>query len=677
MAISRFFQYGFRASSNRAGWVAAFVALGMAACGGGAPAGGGGTQVLFEVPRGGVMPDFYSLPFPTSLRFKQDGTLDLTGFPQGTRPDAIRGFLEGFARGTPAASTGGAAYFRFGAPIDPASLPTSSNATSVSASAFIINVDPASPDRGKRHPLSVRHWKDATVFVPTNVLALMPYPGIPLRPKTQYAAVVTRAVKDASGKPVVASPTFELVKSKTAVTDADVERVRQVYAAPLDALESFGVARADVSALAVFTTQDPTAELARVRAWIAANALDPVARNLNCAPDSRLPYIRCDGEYEVPSFRAGTPPYATEGGHLVFDASGHPVEQGREKMTFVLTLPKTEPPTGGFPVALISHGTGGTRESFLGSNDTGETLARRGIAAIGIDQPLHGLRDTFCPSGETQRDNCEGFYTFNPTNFVAARDNFRQGAIDLFLLTRLVQRLTIPASTTGHANAVRFDEQRILFFGHSQGGIVGPMFVALEPSVKSAILSGGGAILGYGILLKTAPTNIKETIELLLGIPSGELELAHPLITLLQGFIERADPLNYAGLITSTPLEGHTCKDVLITEGLGDSFTPNVATEALATAAAASPALPVLQEVAGLLFRDRSPLAPPISANLASARGGPCTAVLAQYARAPDAASNSSKDGHFVVYWSSTARKQYGDFLKTFVDGGRSIFPTP
>ena len=634
-----------------------------------------GTSVMLEVPRGGVMPDFFSLPFPTDLRWKADGTLDLKGFPKGLRPDAIGTFIETFGKETRAASTGGAAYFRFGGAIDASTLPTSATSTTASASAFIIDVDPASPTRGQRHPLQLRYWATASVFVPANVVALLPYPGLPLRPKNKYAAVVTSAVKDAAGQPLVANLAWTAVKAKTASTDVDVERVRVAYAPALDALEAAGVMRADVVGLAAFTTQDPTAELRRMHTWLGANTPTPtLAEGLVCAVDSRLPYVRCDGEYETPNYRAGTPPYATEGGNLVFDAMGNPVAQGRERMRFVITLPKTEPPAAGFPVALVSHGTGGSRESLLGTNDTGHMLAQRGIAAIGIDQPLQGARDTFCPEGAEARENCENFNTFNPFNFVAARDNFRQGAIDNFFLTRFVKAVALPKVATGTLVDVRFDAQKLLFFGHSQGGIVGPLFVGVEPSIKGAVFSGGGAMMGYGLLFKTNPIDIRANIEeLVLGLPEGttELELAHPLITLVQGFIDSADPLNYADSIVTRPPTGQACKDVLVTEGLTDTYTPNAATEALATSLGVSPVQPVLQSVLGLELRGRASMAAPVTANAT------CTAVLAQYARAADAASNGSHDGHFVVYWNSVARRQYSDFLKTVVENGRATFPTP
>lgn len=648
------------------------------ACGGSdSPAPPPGASVEFLVPRSGVMPPFFSLPFPTDLRVKADGTLNLDGFPDGVRPDALTGFLAIFSRETKGAATNGAAYFHFTAPVDPATLPTTANATSSGASAFLIDVDPTSPRRGTRHPLQIRHWATASVYVPANTLALLPYPGIPLRPKTKYAAVVTNRVKTAAGVPLVANVNFAPVMSRTASSDPELEKARLAYAPAFDALETMGVPRADIVSLASFTTSDPGADLRRMRAWMLQNVAEPGARELACTDEAL--YVRCTGSYSQPHYRVGVAPYNSEGGNFVFDAQGNPVEQGRETMLFTVTLPKTDMPVGGYPITLVSHGTGGDRNSFLGQNDTGHTLALRGIAAIGIDQPLQGARDTYCPSDPTGRENCENFWTFNPANFVAARENFRQATVDNFLLTRLVKRLTLAADLAHKTAEVKFDAQKVYFFGHSQGGIVGPVFTALEADVRGAVISGGGGSMGYGLLFKTNPTDIKGAIELLLGIEGkNELELAHPLITLVQGFIEPADPVNYGEAIAFTPPAGGACKHVLVTQGLGDTYTPNQATEALATSIVVSPANPVLSQVLGLELRGRSALAPPISSNLTAVGASTgCTAVLAQYPRASDAATNGNHDGHFVVYWNATARKQYGDFLGSLARDGAATFVVP
>ena len=94
---------------------------------------------------------------------------------------------------TQSRSTAAAACLRFDGPLDPQSLPADPPASlATDSSVQIIDIDPLSPEHGKRH-LAQLHWQaDEAVYWPSNTLAVLPMLGRPLRPKTRYAVVVTR-----------------------------------------------------------------------------------------------------------------------------------------------------------------------------------------------------------------------------------------------------------------------------------------------------------------------------------------------------------------------------------------------------------------------------------------------------------------------------------------------------
>src|SRR6185503_4314156 len=144
---------------------------------------------------------------------------------------------------------------------------------------------------------------------------------------------------------------------------------------------------------------------------------------------------------------------------------------------------------GGWPIAICQHGTGSTYTSFV-TDGTANELAKQGIATIATDQVLHGLRN---PGGNPE------LAFFNFTNIYAARDNSLQGAADGFSLMRLALAL----SFSDGSRTISFDPARVYFFGHSQGGLTGPGFVAFEPSVSGAVLSGTGGLLYLALLNKT------------------------------------------------------------------------------------------------------------------------------------------------------------------------------
>src|SRR6185295_4437153 len=89
------------------------------------------------------------------------------------------------------------------------------------------------------------------------------------------------------------------------------------------------------------------------------------------------------------------------------------------------------------------------------------------------------------------------------------------------------------------------------------------------------------------------------------------------------------DPINYAPFFLHDPATGAT-RDVFVTEGLLDPFTPADTTEALAAAARLPLVGPIVRPVEALSLRGLAPLDPPVTADVALP-DGPVTAALSQY----------------------------------------------
>jgi predicted esterase len=311
-------------------------------------------------------------------------------------------------------------------------------------------------------------------------------------------------------------------------------------------------------------------------------------------------------------------------------------------------------PAAGWPVVLYAHGTGGDYVSFV-RDDTATRMAWQGLAVISIDQVLHGPRN---PNGGNVDLN---FFNFG--NPIAARDNVRQGALDDFQLVRLATTMTVAPRHPG-APFHRFDPDRIYFMGHSQGGLTGPPFLAYEPLVKGAVLSGAGGLIYLSLLHKTRPVDITAVIGSFLR--DQPLDEFNPMLALIQMFIDPADPTNYGRLLAAEPVPGVQPKDIYQSEGLIDNFTPPVNIEAFGVAIGANPVSPILQDVEGFALRGLDVLAPPVQGNL-----GDRTVVFLQYASGPDS------DGHFVVFDVPAAQKQHAEFLGTLAREGRATLVAP
>lgn len=595
--------------------------------------------------------DYYALPFPNDLRVRPDGTLDLDDHP---RPNPLLArYFDLFDRSFQGFGTNSAVFFRFSGWVREATLPADPAASmEEGASVYLVDVDPDSPERGRRVPLRFRFERWAGEVIGDHWLAALPYPGFPLRPSTTYAAVVTTRVEATDLTPVGRSPDFEAVIAGAEPASPEVARAREVYAPLLAWLdEAGGDERADVASAAVFTTQDPTALMGRVREVIYRDVPEPQVRDVRYLA-TYPSFTLYQGEYDSPNFQTGEPPYndPEDGGEIVLDEQGYPIIQRMEPIRFAVSMPAGDMPEDGWPVVLYAHGTGGYYLSFL-ADGTAERMAAEGLAVISIDQVLHGPRN---PNGGSVE---LAFFNFN--NPAAARDNVRQGALDDFQLVRVARNLVIAPRHPG-ARVHRIDPGRVYFMGHSQGGLTGPPFLAYEPLVHGAVLSGAGGLIYLSLLEKTEPVDITAVIGTF--IRDNPLDEFNPVLALVQMYIDPADPTNYARLLVAEPPPGSEPKDIYQSEGLIDHFTPPVNIEAFGVAMGLSPVAPELQDVPGFALRGLDWLEPPVTANLNGR-----TAVFLQY----EAPSNS--DGHFVVFDVPAAERQHAAFLGTLAREGRAV----
>jgi hypothetical protein len=226
--------------------------------------------------------------------------------------------------------------------------------------------------------------------------------------------------------------------------------------------------------------------------------------------------------------------------------------------------------------------------------------------------------------------------------------------------------LGLAIDDTAGSRTITFDTDRVLFYGHSQGGLTGPGFVAFEPLVKGAVLSGTGGVFYLNVLDKIEPVNFPELITTL--IRDEPVDEDNPTLALAQMSVERNDPVNYAQLMVrrlQVAPDGTTTlapRNIFQIEGFVDMYSPNRGLEAFATALGADIAMnPDAKDIEGITLRGRSKVPLPIVDNY-----GTATAVLAQFNQA------AGSDGHFVGFDIALARTQARKFLGTLAATGHA-----
>lgn len=347
------------------------------------------------------------MPFPHELRRDPDGTVALAGFPFPPANALVQSYRVALER-TKGFGLSSGVFLKFDGDLDQGSLPADPAASrSPGSSVFLIDIDPGSPRRGERTPLWIEFRSVGDAWRDDHLLAMMPVPGHPLEPGTLYAAVVTDSLLADDATPVTASPFLERMRAE-APQDAFEGDALPLYRRLWNELERFqGLSRERVVGATVFRTLDATGGLEAVERFVRSRFRPRGEALALDAARSGGHYWVFTGEVVAPQFQSGTPPFAVAGqGIFQFDAKGRPVVQRLETLRFVLSVPKERAdgtltmPARGWPIAPYMHGTGGSRNSFVNDGTAGR-LASVGVASLGIDQPLHGLRLGATPDGRT------------------------------------------------------------------------------------------------------------------------------------------------------------------------------------------------------------------------------------------------------------------------------------
>ena len=493
--------------------------------------------------------------------------------------------------------------------------------------------------------------------------------GRPLTPGHTYAVYLTTDGKDKNGGAIERSPHLDALLADSAPSDSVLAGAHAAYQPLRDYLAGEGIATSTIlnaSVITVAPVRDTMSTVATVveglsaptaSSWVkcggGATSPCPQAEDDRACGDGTADYDEYHALVELPIFQKGTAPYLAEGGDI--DTTG---QVRTEDVCLSLTVPKGTMPGGGWPLAIFAHGTGGSfrshvRDEVAGvlSNATTPSGAVQ-FAVLGIDQVQHGPR-----RGDSEESPNNLFFNF--ANPAAARGNPIQGAIDQISLARFGAALNVSAADTG-GDAIQIDPSAIVFFGHSQGATHGSLAVPYSNEIRAAVLSGNGASLMDALLSKTEPVNIAAAVPFVLGDFDKDGDLSggdmHPVLSLLQHWIDPGDPLNFAVAAGRLPEMGETPKSVFQTYGLGDSFSPPVTMATYAIAAnldlashdgtASSP-----DDIGGKM---EQPL--PLSGNF-SVDGNTVTLGVREYG------PPSGEDGHFVVFDVPSANADVVRFL--------------
>ncbi len=563
------------------------------------------------------------------------------------------------------ATTGGV-FFQTSVAIDPTGLPDIPTSATAASPAFLIGIDPTAPDYGTRYPLEVSFEAQGDRYGAPNLVTLLPLQGMPLRPGTRYAAVLTTDLHAATGEALAAAPADALTKFPDAV----------------GAVGPVGIDASRIAGLTAFTTGDPTKLLGVVRGAALAQPLPVIDAPFANTGEDFTDFCVYHTTIPMPDWQSGTPPFTDAGGTWQFDGSGAPIFQRSEEANLVVTIPRTPAPATGYPlVVFIRTGAGGDRPLVdrgqqpgpnLPAIEPGEGparyLARAGFAGIEVDGPLGGLRNT--------TDADEDFTIFNVQNLGAMRDNLRESAVELDVIAHVGVQLSLDTGDcTGASATSTFDATHVALMGHSMGSWIEPLAAAFEPMFGALILSGAGGSFIENIIYKQQPTPPYPVVVALLHVDS--LLADNPMMTISQWALESADPAPYDRAITAEPPAGAAPRHVLMIQGIVDDYIlPRIANTTSMSIGLdlAGPEIDTEGDprLAGQLtlgamlpIEGRSMIPLPAELDLGSATG-----VVTQHLE------DGIEDGHEVMFQEDPPKHEYQCFLASWLATGKPVVQT-
>ncbi len=662
------------------------------------------------VPRSGQPSDFYSLPFPNDHRRDENGMPDISAHPLPGGGligiDPLSAIAEALPKETDGWSTQAGIFFRFTREVDPESL---------TGNVHLIHLED-----GTEHPHTSTFTAARNKYICSNYLMVQPRWGTPLKPRATYAAIITNGVQstpnvDDEIESAQRIDDTAALLSDQSPSDAALTEAWNSYQPLRDYLASgSGMDAASIVGATVFTTNSPTDRMqdvydAVIQAEQIAIATSPVLckagttspcseilgaadttdagteASRDCPENPDPDFHEIHAKVRLPMVQSGKRPYLLDGGALEIPMEGGEPQFEYENVCMSLTIPTTQAmPATGWPVMIYGHGTGGTYRT--GAAIVGDRMARltteggtpTPIAVIGIDAPMHGERKG--TGLFAQLDSGPLYYNF--TNPPAAKGNFYQGAADVFALVELAKKMSqgiaqglgpniqiqsLPQNVKDVFQGTKFDPNRIMYHGHSQGGATGPLVTPFATDLDQVVVSGTGGSLVYGLLGKKQPYDVSTGMSI--ALQEISLNEQHPALHLMQYYFDEVDATPYGALMSS-----QNVMHQLHVYGVDDTYTPPDTSAIYASSTGGSLITPNPEPG---WYAD-IPFYPMDVIDLSS---GPVTQNAGEFTRATVVAkstgeladhitSTSAYDGHFVIYKDKNASRWFEQWMATWVDTG-------
>jgi hypothetical protein len=393
-------------------------------------------------------------------------------------------------------------------------------------------------------------------------------PGIRLKDATRYIVAI-RGLVDLDGNAIAPERPFEILRDGVSTPVHTIEARREHFEDIFDALEQGGVARDDLILAWDFVTASRESLTGRALSLrdqgLQVNGPGAPPFEVTSVEDdvNEDTFRRVRGTFTVPLFMdSATPP-----AFFNLDENGVPVQNGTATAPFIVNIPRiaVEAGTAARPI-VYGHGLLGSGDE-VNAGHLQDFANQYGFIVAGTDWIGMAEGDV----GPTLA------FIQDLSGFPALPDRLQQAMLNFMLLGRLMTAPdgfnSDPAFQVGGRPLI--DTQELYFYGISQGGIAGGVFMALSTETIRGVLGVGAA--NYSTLLQRSVDF--DTFEVLLRQAYPDELDRTLLLPIIQQLWDRADPQAYENHLVSDPLPGTPAKKLLLQPGVYDSQVANIGTE--------------------------------------------------------------------------------------------------
>lgn len=512
---------------------------------------GGGGEITYPLLEcDSLVPEFCGYPFPSNVYSVVDASTP-TGRRVSFGSETILGNQpapwdksDGFSAGSPLMTyLPGIALAQFGGQDN---IEESLSTTSPS-----ILIDAETGDL-------VPHFAEIDMRAPTaEQRSTMIRPVVRLRDDARYI-VAFRNLRNEDDELIEASPGFAALRDDTESEDASIGARRVLYEDIFAQLADKGWDRGDVQIAWDFNTASDannTDWLVHMRDTAFALVEDGIDYTIDTVEEDYETdniAFRIFGTFRAPQFMTSSGP----GSLLVFGDDGLPMVNEADPWTdvpFEVLIPNSA--TAEDPAEIIEYGHG-----LLGQMTQIQSSHFRSF--------MNEYNYTFCATDLIGMSDSD-FETIglilasgNISNLQTMFDRLHQGFLNYVLLMRMMT--TTFAADPVYGQYIKGGEG--YYYGISQGGIMGTVFLALSPDVKRGALGVMGQ--PYSMLLfRSVDFNQFLDIIKMNYTDFREQQFA---VALFQMLWDRVEPTGYTHHIRSNPLPTTNTKEVLARVGIAD-----------------------------------------------------------------------------------------------------------